>query len=179
LGVDNDELICNLSYPSISSIVTDDENGGYRTGMMLHRLITTKTNTLFNIEINPIRLVLRQSTEKYNISDKYILKAVNYIVENITSNLSTDDLTKTVPLTRRQLEIKFKKTMGQSIYQFILDNKIGHISNMLLTTDKNLLDISAELGLNDVRNVYRIFKRGTGYTPIDFRKKYCGNTSKK
>ena len=172
LGADNDELICNLSYPSISSIVTDDENAGYNMGKMLHRLISTKKNTLFDIEVKPIRIALRQSTEKYNISDKYILKIVNYIVENTTSQLFIDELTKIVPLSRRNLEIKFKNAMGKSIYQFILDNKIECLSNILLTTDKNLLDISEELGFNDVRNLYRTFKKQTGYTPIDFRKKH-------
>ena len=175
LGVGNDDVICNLAYPSISSIVTEDENGGYDTGKMLHRLISAKKNTLFNIEIRPIRIVSRQSTEKYNISDKYILKIVNYIIENITSNLSINDLLKIVPLSRRNLDLKFRKTMGQTIYQFIQDNKIEYISDMLLTTHKNLLDISEEIGFNDVRNLYRIFKKHTGYTPIDFRKKYCQN----
>lgn len=73
LGVDNDELICNFSYPSISSIVTDDVNGGYNTGKELHKLIMKKDNTPFNISIEPIRIELRKSTEKYNIPDKRIL----------------------------------------------------------------------------------------------------------
>ena len=171
LGVDNDELICNLSYPSISSISTNDETGGYNTGKMLHQLIVAKENTPFTIEIKPIQIVLRQSTEKYNISDKNIAKTVDYIIKNITSNPTVDDMTRIVPLSRRNLEVKFKQAMGKTIYQFILDNKIEYISNMLLTTDKCLLDIAVELGFKDVRNVYRIFLKGTGYTPADFRKK--------
>lgn len=172
LGVDNDELICNLSHPSISSIITDDERGGYKTGEMLHRLITNKENTPFNIMIDPIRIKLRQSTERYNISDEYILHVVNYIDENITSNLSVDALTNVVPLSRRSLEIKFKKIMGCSVYQYILDNKMDFIKELLITSNKSLLEIAIHMGFNDVRNVYRIFKKYTGYSPIEFRKKY-------
>lgn len=172
LGVDNDELICNLSFPSISSIVTDDENGGYQTGKMLHRLINKKENIPFNISIEPIRIELRQSTEGYNVSNKHIMDVVNFIEENITSNTSIDDLTQIVPLSRRNLEKKFKEAMGTSIYQFILDKKIDYISDELLNTEKSLLEIAIEVGFNDVRNAYRIFKKSTGYTPMSYRKKF-------
>lgn len=176
LGVDNDELICNLSFPSISSIVTDDENGGYQTGKNLHNLISKKENIPFNIIIEPIRIELRQSTEGYNISNKYITDVINYIEENITSNLSIDELTEIVPLSRRSLEKKFKEEMNTSIYQFVLDKKIDYISDELLNTDKGLLEIAIEVGFNDVRNAYRIFKKSTGYTPMSFRKKFSENT---
>ncbi len=172
LGVDNDELICNLSYPSISSIVTDDEKGGYLTGKRLHMSILNKDNTPFNIIIEPIRIELRNSTEKYNISNKYITDVINYIEKNIVSNISIDDLTKIVPLSRRNLEMKFKEVMGTSIYQFILNMKVDYISNELLTTEKCLMDIAIEAGFNDVRNAYRIFKKNTGYTPMNYRKKF-------
>lgn len=172
LGVDNDELICNLSHPSISSIVTDDENGGYQTGKMLQNLILNKNNIPFNINIDPVRIELRQSTEKYNISDSYVKTVLNYIHENIRLNISIDELTAIVPLSRRNLEKKFREATGTSVHQFILDKKVDLISAELLTTDKDLLDIAIETGFNDVRNVYRIFKKYTGYTPVSFRKKY-------
>ncbi|MPM49212.1 Xylose operon regulatory protein [bioreactor metagenome] len=172
LGVDNDELICNLSHPSISSIITDDENGGYQTGKMLQNLILNKNNVPFNINIDPVRIELRQSTEKYNISDNYIKTVIDYINENIRLNISIDKLAEIVPLSRRNLEMKFKEATGTSVYQFILDKKLDLISTELLTTDKDLLDIAIEMGFNDVRNVYRIFKKKTGYTPVSFRKKF-------
>lgn len=172
LGVDNDELICNLSHPSISSIITDDENGGYQAGKMLQNLILNKNNVPFNINIDPVRIELRQSTEKYNISDNYIKTVIDYINENIRLNISIEELTALVPLSRRNLEIKFKESTGSSVYQFILDKKVDLISTELLTTDKDLLDIAIEMGFNDVRNVYRIFKKYTGYTPMSFRKKF-------
>ena len=172
LGVDNDELICNLSHPSISSIITDDENGGYQTGKMLQNLILNKNNIPFNINIDPVRIELRQSTEKYNISDSYVKTVLDYIHENIRLNISIDELTAIVPLSRRNLEKKFREATGTSVHQFILDKKVDLISTELLTTDKDLLDIAIETGFNDVRNVYRIFKKYTGYTPVSFRKKY-------
>lgn len=172
IGVDNDELICNLSYPSISSIITNDEQGGYDTGKMLHYQIINKKSIPFSINIESIRIEHRKSTEKYNISNENILKTVNYIEKNITSILTVDKLMEIVPLSRRGLEIKFKECMGVSLYQFILDKKMDYVSDLLLNTDKDLLDIAIEVGFNDVRNVYRLFKKNKGYTPMEFRKKF-------
>lgn len=178
LGVDNDELICNLSYPSISSIETDEEKGGYRTAKMLHKLIINKVNYPFEIVIDPIRIELRQSTENYNISDQYITEVIRHIEKNITSRLTVDELTEVVPLSRRNLEKRFREATGTSVYQFILDKKVDYISNELLTTEKDLLEISLEVGFDDVRNAYRVFKKKTGYTPMSFRKKF-GREDKK
>ena len=177
IGVDNDELICNLSYPSISSVITNDDKGGYDTAKMLHYQIMNKRNVPFNINIESIRIEHRKSTEKYNISDEYILKTVNYIEQNISAVLTVDKLMEIIPLSRRSLEIKFRDAMGVSLYQFILDKKIDYISDLLLSTEKDLLDIAIEAGFNDVRNVYRLFKKKTGYTPMEYRRKFSKKDS--
>lgn len=177
MGVDNDELICNLSYPSITSIITDDRKGGFLTGKMLHYAIKNKDITPFNIIIEPVRIELRQSTEKYNFTDKYIIQVIKYIDNNFTSDLSITELIEIVPLSRRNLEKKFKEATGCSVYQYILDKKVEYISNKLLSTDKSLLDIAIEVGFNDERNAYRIFKKKTNYTPMSFRAKFTQKDS--
>jgi len=174
LGVDNDELICNLSHPSISSIVTDDENGGYLTGRKLYQHILNKNNHPFNIVIEPIRIELRQSTEKYNVSINYLTDVIDYIEEHITSNITIGELTRIVFLSRRNLENKFREATGTSIYQFILDKKMDYITHELLNTDKSLLDIAIDIGFKDVRSLYRNFKKYKGDTPTSFRKKFSG-----
>lgn len=171
LGVDNDELICNLSHPTISSIVTSEESEGYNTGKKLHELTIGKENIPFNIFIEPTRIELRQSTEKYNISDPHIRTVIAFIEAHVTS-VVIHDLIRLVPLSRRSLEKKFKEVVGSTIYQFILDKKIEYISNELLLTDKDLLDIALDAGFNDTRSVYRIFKTNLGYSPINYRKKF-------
>lgn len=56
LGVDNDEILCNMSDPPLSSIVLDVENGGYQAAKLLHQIINNKDLPQFNIVINPTRI---------------------------------------------------------------------------------------------------------------------------
>ena len=175
LGVDNDDLICNLSDPPISSIVLDVEKGGYEAGRLIHQLIKKEKTEQFNIIINPTRFELRQSTELYNIKDDNINLVVQYILEKFETDISIDDLSKMVPLSRRNLEVKFKKEIGVSIYQFILKIRINHFANLLLTTQRSLFDLALESGFNDCKNISRIFKKFKGCTPIEYRVKWKDN----
>ncbi|HAF61208.1 MAG TPA: transcriptional regulator [Anaerolineaceae bacterium] len=172
LGVDNDELICNLSDPPISSIVTDVERGGYEAGRLIDRLMKGERKEPFNIVIKPTRFELRKSTEKYNVSNEHISKVVNYIENNFTSDINIEAFSEMVPLSRRNLEVKFKEEMGTSIYQFILQCRIDYFAHLLLTTDRTLFDLAIESGFNDCKNISRIFKKMKGYTPVEYRKKY-------
>lgn len=172
LGVDNDELICNLSDPPITSIVLDVEKGGYEAGRLIDKLISGEKKEPFDIIIKPTRFELRQSTEKYNIDNTYISKVVNYIEDNFTSAINIESLTELVPLSRRNLEVKFKNEMNTSIYQFILDCRIEYFAHLLITTDRNLFDLALESGFNDCKNISRIFKRFKGCTPIEYRQKH-------
>ena len=175
LGVDNDELICHLSDPPISSIVTDVEKGGYEAGRLIDRMIKGEIVEPFNIIIRPTRFELRKSTEKYDISNGYISQVVNYIEDNFTTDINIEELTELVPLSRRNLEVKFKEEMGTTIYQFILSCRIDYFAHLLLTTDRTLYDMALEAGFNDCKNISRIFKKHRGCTPVEFQKKYSNN----
>lgn len=171
LGVDNDELICNLSDPPISSIVLDVEKGGYEVGRLIDRLMNKERLEPFNVVIEPKRFELRKSTEKYNITNEHISKVVNYIEDNFTTEIKIEDFSEMVPFSRRNLEVKFKDEMGTSIYQFILNCRIDYFAHLLLTTNRTLFDLALESGFNDCKNISRIFKKIKGSTPAEFRRK--------
>ncbi len=171
LGVDNDELICNLSDPPISSIVLDVEKGGYEVGRLIDRLLGKDRIEPFNVVIEPKGFELRKSTEKYNISNEHISKVVNYIEDNFTTDINIEEFSEMMPFSRRNLEVKFKGEMGTSIYQFILNCRIDYFAHLLLTTDRTLFDLALESGFNDCKNISRIFKKIKGATPAEYRKK--------
>lgn len=172
LGVDNDELICNLSDPPISSIVLDVEKGGYETGRLINQLMTKQRIKPHNIVVHPLRIERRQSTEKYNISNKYIIKVVKYIESNFTLDIDIESLTQLVPLSRRNLEVKFKQEMGISTYQFVLLCRVEEFARLLITTNRTLNELAYESGFKDYKNISRIFKKFKKLTPIEYRLKF-------
>jgi LacI family transcriptional regulator len=172
LGVDNDELLCNISHPPLSSIVLDVETGGYHAAALLHRLMNREITQAFNIVIPPIRIESRQSTEKYAVSDKYILRVVEYIKKNYARDISIEDITKAVPLSRRILEKKFKENMKITVYQYLLQYRIELFSELLVKSDKPLEELAFICGFDDYKNVARAFRKYKKTTPLQYRNRY-------
>ena len=172
LGVDNDDLLCHISNPPLSSIVLDVETGGYQAAKVLHQLMNKEIEKAFDIVIPPIRIEARQSTEKYAINDKNILKAIEYIRENYTRNISIDDIIRHLPLSRRIVEKKFKEKIGVSVYQYLLQYRIELFADLLIKTEKPLADLALLCGFDDYKNVARIFRKYKKMTPMQYRQQY-------
>lgn len=177
LGVDNDDLLCNISDPPLSSIVLDVENGGYNAGKLLHQLITKEITEPFNIVVNPLIIERRKSTEKYAVSDKNIRTILNYIEKNYANHLSVEELVKQVPLSRRVLEKKFKEETGESLYQYIQNYRIDQFTRLLITTDYSLFEAALQSGFENYKNVSRIFRKYKSLSPAEYRKRYKCNSS--
>lgn len=172
LGVDNDNLLCNISDPALSSIELDVENGGYEVGKLLHQFIEKKITAPADVIIKPVRIVSRGSTERFAVSDKYIGQVLAYIDENYCNPLSVDDLIRIIPYSRRVLEKKFKSETGMSVYQYIQQQRIEKFAALLITTDLPLTEAAAGAGFPDYKNVSRIFVKIKEMTPLQYRKRF-------
>lgn len=172
LGVDNDKLICNLSDPPISSIKLDAKKGGFELGEKIHQLLKKQCNQPINICVNPLEIHLRKSTENYNINDKQILKVLQYLQKKFTLPIKIEELTSLVPLSRRGLEVKFKKVMGISIYQYTLNLRMDLFTTLLITTNLPIKELTDQSGFNDYSSAFRLFKKIKGCSPIEYRKQF-------
>ncbi len=172
LGVDNDELLCNISNPPLSSIVLDVENGGYQAGKLLHKLINKEINNGFNIVVEPLYIEQRNSTDRYAVNDKAIQRVLEYINANYINHISVSDLVNQIPLSRRVLEKRFKEITGTSLYQCIQEHKIDHFIHLLLNTNVSLYDAALQAGFDNYKNLARIFRKYKTISPSEFRKLY-------
>ena len=172
LGVDNDELLCSISNPTLSSIELDTINGGYELGKLLHDLIEGRKKPPENIVIKPLRIVTRQSTERFGVNNKNIEKILKYIELNYMKSLCVTDIISISTFSRRVLEKLFKKETGTSIYQYIQQFRIEKFAELLITTDLSLVDAAYKCGFEDYKNVSRIFSKIKVYTPLQYKKKF-------
>ncbi|MBR5018005.1 MAG: DNA-binding transcriptional regulator [Bacteroidales bacterium] len=175
IGVDNDEVICTLSDPTLSSISVDIEQGGYETAQMAVRMIRDPFYKGRDITLQPKRIVHRVSTSAYATTDKEVLRALQYIRQNLSKKLSVTDVLEQVPLSRRLLEVRFKKVLGMSIYQYISQQRIGRFSELLLETNDSIQEIAYKLGEDEAKSICRRFKELKGCTPTEWRSRKNAN----
>ena len=172
LGVDNDELICNISDPPLSSIILDVENGGYKAAALLHQLMNNEPLTASKIVISPLRIEMRKSTDKFVVTDKYMMRAIEFIIKNYNKDISINDVISKVPLSRRLLEYRFKKEFKVSIYQYLLQYRVDRFSELLIKTDKPLSELALMCGFDDYKNISRVFSKYKKMTPNQYRNLY-------
>jgi LacI family transcriptional regulator len=170
LGVDNDDLICSISDPPLSSIVLDVEKGGYHAASVLHQMMSKEMAHTCDIVISPLRIEMRKSTEKFAVSDKYVLQVIDYVNKNYAKHIFIADILQLVPLSRRVFEKRFKKETGVSIYQYVLNYKIEKFSQFIIKTDIPMVELALECGFEDYKNFSRIFQKFKGSTPLQYRK---------
>jgi LacI family transcriptional regulator len=179
LGVDNDEVVCTLSNPPLSSIEQDVEAGGYAAAMLMERMIADPGGKFEDVVVSATRVVTRRSTDVYATGDNYISAALRYIHENAGGKLGVEDVIARVPLARRLLETRFRQATGTSVYSYILGTRIEKFAQRLLETDDPITDVAMEMGFPDYKNIARQFRSVKGCTPTEYRDRGRGNRQHK
>lgn len=177
LGVDNDETICLLSNPPLSSLNQAVVKGGYQTAELIDKLIKNPNYTWRNIIVQPTHVTTRESTDIFSSSDIHISKVLKHIHQNSNDKVYVEKIVALVPLSRRLLEIRFREITGNSIYAYILNLRLEKFATQLLETDKPITTIALELGYIDYKNISRQFKQLKGYTPTEYRENHKSSTA--
>ena len=173
LGVDNDEFVCGLTWPPISSIVLSTEKAGFEAARLLSRMMKRKQIINESIMVRPTHVVTRQSTDIIAVEDTDVSDSMAYIQNNIHREISVGDVAQAVAVSRRTLERKFRKYLNnRSINDEIKRMRVNRIIAMLLETDLTITQIGLALGIKDLTHISRQFKEETGLPPLAYRKKY-------
>lgn len=169
LGVDNDEAICKLSNPNLSSIDQDVEKAGYRVAKLIQEMICNPGMQMENIYVAQTNIITRQSSDIFVNDNQYIATVLKYIHEHINHKLYVDDIVAQVPLSRRLLETKFRESMGTSIYNYIRNVRVEKMAE-LLRNGMTVSEAAFDLGFGDIKNMSRTFKSVKGVSPSEYHK---------
>ncbi len=172
LGADNDEVVCGLSDPPLSSVAIHFERAGYDAALVLFRLLRRKRRALPNIIVRATHVVARHSTDITAAADVHVTKALQFIRNHAGENVMIADVVQAAGLSRRALEIKFRRELGCSIRQHISRVRTDQIVRLLVETDLPIGQIAESLGFHDVQHFARYFRAGKHSSPLAFRRSY-------
>lgn len=172
LGINNDQLLCELSDPPLSSIALSAERAGYEAAKMLHIMLSGQKINDMTLTIKPLYVVTRQSTDILAVNDKNLSVALRYIRQNYKIPIQVSDVAEAAGISRRVLEKRFRKYLGRSIHDEIRRVHIEHISWLLLETDLSVARIAYSLGFSCPETFSSFFKRGKGISPFHYRQRY-------
>jgi len=170
LGIDDDEFLCNISQPKLSSIHLDFGKQGEELAKAMIDMVDSKTVYPVRIPIRASKIVERDSTLNYNIKDVHIQKIVKYLEMNYSDTIDIDKLVGIVPLTRRSVEMRFKKEMAPyTILSFLTHIRVKQMCLLLRETDLPISLVAEKCGFFDTLNVGRTFRKIIGQSPRAYR----------
>jgi LacI family transcriptional regulator len=174
LGVSNDELICEFSDPSLSSIALNSQQAGYDTGILLNQLMTGIKPSSSVINVKPIQVVSRRSTDFLAVEDEAIAQALAYIRRNSSDIIQVESVAEHVGVSLRVLQSRFKEIMGFTLRDELRRARLNRITALLLDTRLSIEQIAAMAGYSTTYNMIRFFRAEMGTSPGQYRKAHFG-----
>ena len=115
------------------------------------------------------RLIARQSTDVLALDDPRLTAAVRLIRERAFNGLRVADIENAIPLSRPELEARFRKHLGRSPHQEILRVRLQRAKSLLAETQLTLADIAGRCGFEHPEYFNVVFKRHEKVTPRAWR----------
>jgi len=169
VGVDNDEMMCELSSPPLSSVALDLEKAGYEAAGLLDGLMSGSLAGGHVVQVEPVYVATRQSSDVIPQDDPCIAKALRFIKDYAGQAIGVPNVVEHVGLSRRALERRFSRALGRSISSEITQSRLKRAKRLLLETDLPSYRVAAGSGFGSIKTFNRVFRRTAGVSPRRFR----------
>ena len=169
LGAGNDELDCNLSSPTLSSIAVPSERIGYQAAALLDRLMAGEARPRQALLLPPLHVITRHSTDIMAVEDETVQAALQYIRQHAWDDMSVAKLAHDIAVGRRQLERRFRAVLGRSILDEVFRVRVERAKQLLTDTPLPVAAVAAQSGCSSVRRLEAVFAKLTGLSPTAYR----------
>jgi LacI family transcriptional regulator len=175
VGVDNDETLCELAVPTMTSVDPAADRIGFDAAELLDKMIADGKVPTASVLVPPAGIIARTSTDIIAVSDPVVAKALRYIREYTGKGLTVEKVLDYLSeqhmlVSRSTLERRFLAMSGFSPYDEINRVRLERIERLLRNTQYPLTRIAELTGFGAVSHLMRFFKRYRGQTPGNFRR---------
>lgn len=175
IGADDDELICDFCYPSLSSIAFNTQAVGFKAARLLVAMIRSDlSENDRTIILKPTHISVRQSTDVLAVDDAVVAGALRFIRDNSHRQLTVDMVAEGIATSRRMLERRFQHVLHTSVHTQIVRDRSKKVEELLVNTDLTLFQIAMKLDFTNHQQIDRYFKQSKAMSPTEFRKESRG-----
>lgn len=122
--------------------------------------------------------ILESCVLQFRLSDAILLnendlaqRVKKFIDENLCEPLSVDDICKNFFINRQRVYSIFRESFNTTVKKYVLEKRIALAKHLLCTTEHSVTEIAERAGFSDYNNFIQRFKKITGCTPLQYRRK--------
>jgi len=171
IGQHNDEVLCDLCDPPLSSVIPGARDAGQHAAAALDALMMGKALSRRVHWMSPIGVATRQSTDFVAVEDERLKQVARFIRDHFDEKLSIDDIVQMSGMSRTLLERRFRACFGVSPYERILSLRIAKAEHLLGSTNLSIAEISDRLGFSSPEHFHSTFRKRKQITPGAMRKR--------
>jgi LacI family transcriptional regulator len=172
IGADNDEIVCGLADPPMSSVAINFERAGYEAAQALDDLMHGAKRRSRRIMVRASHVVARRSTDIVALENLHLRRALTFIRDHAASGISIPEVARAAGVSRRTLELLFRENVGGSILAAIRRVRTDRIARLLVETEMPVSEIAETMGFDDMQHIARYFRQTRALSPLAFRKIY-------
>jgi LacI family transcriptional regulator len=169
LGVDNDEVFCELADPPLSSVALNAETAGYRAAELLDGMMHGRIRKAKRVPVEALGVITRRSTEIIAVNDNDVAAALQFIRREHGKGISVSRVADEVALSRRSLEKRFRETIGRTILEEIQLVRLDRAKRLLQETTYPISKVAEISGFGSTGYFIQFFQQRVGKTPRKFR----------
>ena len=169
IGSGNEVLVDTAACPTLSSIDFGFEQIGFRAAQLLEELMDGSLLPEQPIVLQPIALVVRQSSDAFVADDPIVSQALRFITDTLHLGVNVDQVASHVATTRRTLSRRFNRSLGQTIHDAITQLRLERVKRQLVDTKVALKTVAVECGFRDAIHLCKVFQRVEKTSPSEYR----------
>lgn len=167
----NEESLCELPRPSLTSVEFGYERIGYQAAQLLDRLMDGEPPPKESILVPPQALVVRESTDFFAVDNPVIAAALEFIANNSRRQIGADDVARAANIGLRTLQRQFREHLNRPITEEIQRVRIERAKRELTQSKRPISEIARVAGFGRAMRMSKVFRRKLGVTPREYRKK--------
>lgn len=168
VGLDNDEMICESTTPSITSVLPDFKAAGFLAAEKLDQIIHG-TDDGITCSYGPKTIVKRASTFRPAYNARKITSVLDYIRQNACTGINVSDVVMFSGLPKSTLELHFRKATQSTITQEIQRNRMEQVLKILAESDCPIGLIAERCGYGTDNHLKKAFRQKFGMTMSKWR----------
>lgn len=170
IGVDNDEMICDLTDPPLSSVEQGARRMGYEAASLLDDLMGGNSVSQTHFVVEPVGVITRRSSDTLAIEDQDVAAAIRYIRQYACRRIQIDDVVRHVGVSRSTLKNRFRAIVGRTIHDEIQRVQLERAKQLIAETDLPLKQVTLQAGFQYIQYLTKLFRTHVGQTPAEFRR---------
>jgi LacI family transcriptional regulator len=170
IGVDNDEPLCNVCQPTLSSVLPGHAQTGYAAAALLERLMEGFSPLGPTSLIAPVKVVTRLSTDSVAVDDEVVSRALCVIREHAVHRIRIDDLAVRVGVSRSVLQKRFRASVGRTLNEELVAQRVKIAQQLLRETTLPIPEVAERSGFEHAEYMAAVFRSRLNCSPARIRR---------